>query len=132
MDKPERRIMMWEDIVLSHDIPAKNLSGSFILQCWNDAHTTSRSLLRRVTTLLSLQPIFYASIAAMGVVGSPTIHATMSTNLQNFPGPFRKPLMPILRPTRLLPSIMEGMVPRGAVLSRLGSGFIATTTLQMD
>ncbi|KAF9375578.1 hypothetical protein CPB97_011371 [Podila verticillata] len=35
-DKPSRRLMMWEDIVLSHTMPAKNLPKNIILQAWNN------------------------------------------------------------------------------------------------
>ncbi|KAK3829683.1 MAG: N-acetylglucosaminidase [Linnemannia gamsii] len=35
MDKPERRLMMWEDIVLSPDMPAKNVPKDIIMQSWN-------------------------------------------------------------------------------------------------
>ena len=39
--------MMWEDIVLSHDIPAKNLSSSFILQSWNDGTHNIKKLAQK-------------------------------------------------------------------------------------
>ncbi|KAF9131209.1 hypothetical protein BGW39_002115 [Mortierella sp. 14UC] len=35
MDKPQRRLMMWEDIVLSPDMPAKNVPKDIIMQSWN-------------------------------------------------------------------------------------------------
>ncbi|KAF9942989.1 hypothetical protein BGZ75_001910 [Mortierella antarctica] len=34
-DKPQRRLMMWEDIVLSPDMPAKKVPKDIILQSWN-------------------------------------------------------------------------------------------------
>ncbi|KAG0042206.1 hypothetical protein BGZ83_000775 [Gryganskiella cystojenkinii] len=34
-DKPSRRLMMWEDIVLSPDMPAKNIPKDIIMQSWN-------------------------------------------------------------------------------------------------
>ncbi|KAG0268775.1 hypothetical protein BGZ96_006646, partial [Linnemannia gamsii] len=35
MDKPERRLMMWEDIVLSHEMRAKKVPKDIIMQAWN-------------------------------------------------------------------------------------------------
>ncbi|KAF9960288.1 hypothetical protein BGZ72_007411 [Mortierella alpina] len=34
-DKPKRRLMMWEDIVLSPDMPAKDVPKDIIMQSWN-------------------------------------------------------------------------------------------------
>ncbi|KAF9904469.1 hypothetical protein BX616_001300 [Lobosporangium transversale] len=34
-DKPSRRLMMWEDIILSHEMPAKDVPKSIIMQSWN-------------------------------------------------------------------------------------------------
>ncbi|KAF9193654.1 hypothetical protein BGZ51_002602 [Haplosporangium sp. Z 767] len=34
-DKPQRRLMMWEDIVLSHDMPAKDVPKDILMQSWN-------------------------------------------------------------------------------------------------
>ncbi|KAF9203996.1 hypothetical protein BGZ49_005795 [Haplosporangium sp. Z 27] len=34
-DKPERRLMMWEDIVVSPDMPARNVPKDIIMQSWN-------------------------------------------------------------------------------------------------
>ncbi|GJJ77210.1 hexosaminidase [Entomortierella parvispora] len=35
-DKPSRRLMMWEDVILSPDIPAKKVPTSVIMQSWNN------------------------------------------------------------------------------------------------
>ncbi|KAF9922875.1 hypothetical protein FBU30_006993 [Linnemannia zychae] len=34
-DKPERRVVMWEDVVLSPDFPAKKVPKNVIMQSWN-------------------------------------------------------------------------------------------------
>ncbi|KAF9922792.1 hypothetical protein FBU30_007095 [Linnemannia zychae] len=36
MDRPDRRLMMWEDILLSHAMPAKNVPKNIIMQSWNN------------------------------------------------------------------------------------------------
>ncbi|KAI1320964.1 hypothetical protein EDD11_009287 [Mortierella claussenii] len=34
-DRPKRRLMMWEDIILGHGMPAKDIPKDIILQSWN-------------------------------------------------------------------------------------------------
>ncbi|KAF9410016.1 hypothetical protein BGZ94_001784 [Podila epigama] len=43
-DKPQRRLMMWEDILLSHSMPAKNLPKDIILQSWNKGTENIKAL----------------------------------------------------------------------------------------
>ncbi|KAG0367992.1 chitobiase [Gamsiella multidivaricata] len=44
MDKPGRRLMMWEDIILSPDMPAKNVPKSIIMQSWNNGVDNIKAL----------------------------------------------------------------------------------------
>ncbi|KAF9023306.1 hypothetical protein BGZ52_013031 [Haplosporangium bisporale] len=43
-DKPSRRLMMWEDIVLSPDMPAKKVPKDIILQSWNKGTDNIKAL----------------------------------------------------------------------------------------
>ncbi|KAK3804955.1 MAG: glycoside hydrolase superfamily [Benniella sp.] len=68
MDKPERRIMIWEDIVLSHDIPAKSLSSSVILQSWNDGTHNIKKLAQKGYDIVVSSADFSIWTAVMVVV----------------------------------------------------------------
>ncbi|KAF9113746.1 hypothetical protein BGX27_000851 [Mortierella sp. AM989] len=46
-DKPSRRLVMWEDSVLSPDIPAKHVPKDIIMQSWNNGIANIKALAAR-------------------------------------------------------------------------------------
>ncbi|KAG0021014.1 hypothetical protein BGZ80_003219, partial [Entomortierella chlamydospora] len=60
MDKPERRLMMWEDIVLSPDMPARNVPKDIIMQSWSSGTDNIKKLAERgYDVVVSSADFFY-------------------------------------------------------------------------
>jgi hexosaminidase len=59
-DKKERRLVMWEDVVLSADIPAKNVPKNVIMQTWNNGPNNTKILTSKgYDVIVSSADFFY-------------------------------------------------------------------------
>lgn len=69
MDKPERRLMMWEDIVLSPDMPAKDVPKNIIMQSWNSGTANIKKLAQKgYDIVVSSADFFYLDCGNGGYV----------------------------------------------------------------
>ncbi|KAF8937386.1 hypothetical protein BGZ58_002798 [Dissophora ornata] len=70
-DKASRRIMMWEDIILSPDMPAKNVPKDIIMQSWNSGTDNIKKLAQKgYDIVVSSADFFYLDCGNGGWVSN--------------------------------------------------------------
>ncbi|KAG2186401.1 hypothetical protein INT43_002839 [Umbelopsis isabellina] len=70
-NKKDRRLIMWEDVVTSADIPAKNVPKNIIMQTWNNGPNNTKVLTAKgYDVIVSSSDFFYLDCGFGGWVGN--------------------------------------------------------------
>ncbi|KAF9967908.1 hypothetical protein BGZ73_000325, partial [Actinomortierella ambigua] len=91
-NQPQRRLMMWEDSVLSHAMPAKNIPTNVIMQSWNNGVDNIKALAQKgYDIVVTSADFFYLDCGHGGYVtndaryneqSKPEIHPVLAKALE--------------------------------------------------